>query len=193
MTTNGLTECGMCGAESVEMVADPIEVEYRGEMFSVTGIRRERCSACGEEFFAPGQTNAILKAAADQARRQKGLLTPDEIRELRTSLGLRQTDLEEILGVGPKTVTRWEKGTVVQAVTADRLMRVLRQEPELVSRLLSAQSQPRSSESRPACGESFIKAEWLMPEFFTPAGFEVLGSESVSKPDEVDVEYSLAA
>jgi len=68
-------------------------------------------------------------------RAARGLLTPDEIRDLRRSLGVAQAALERLLGVGPKTVVRWEKGTVFQSATADRLMRLLIAKPELVSLL----------------------------------------------------------
>jgi hypothetical protein len=40
-----------------------------------------------------------------------------------------------LLGTGPKTVVRWEKGTVFQSATADKLMRLLAAKPDLVSLL----------------------------------------------------------
>jgi HTH-type transcriptional regulator / antitoxin MqsA len=74
----------------------------------------------------------LQKAAVDQVRDAQGLLRPDEIRALRAALGgISQTRLEHLLGVGAKTVVRWEKGTVFQSATADRLMRLLRAMPEL--------------------------------------------------------------
>jgi hypothetical protein len=35
--------------------------------------------------------------------------------------------------VGAKSVTRWERGTIVQPQTADRLMRILAAHPELLA------------------------------------------------------------
>jgi len=52
---------------------------------------------------------------------------------------MSQAAFEELLGVGPKTVIRWEKGTVFQGATADRLMRLLRTQPELARVLASGE------------------------------------------------------
>lgn len=85
-----------------------------------------RCSECGEELYLPGQMDAAQMRASAAIREAEGLLQPDEIRALRQSLGLSQTALERLIGAGPKTVVRWEKGTVFQQATADTLLRLLR-------------------------------------------------------------------
>ncbi len=71
------------------------------------------------------------------SRVARGLLTPDEIREIRRSFAMSQAAFEDLLGAGPKTVVRWEKGSVFQSATADRLMRLMRMQPGL-SRALSS-------------------------------------------------------
>jgi HTH-type transcriptional regulator/antitoxin MqsA len=68
-------------------------------------------------------------------RREEGLLMPDEIREIRQRYGLSQADLERLIGAGPKTVVRWERGTTFQNRTADTLLRVLRDHPEVMAEL----------------------------------------------------------
>jgi hypothetical protein len=45
--------------------------------------------------------------------------------------------LENLLGVGSKTVVRWEKGTVFQSATADRLMRLILRVPAVMGILAS--------------------------------------------------------
>ena len=98
----------------------------------VAGIPHGLCSGCGETYLGIDEMEQLQKAAVDQAREAQGLLRPDEIRALRGALGdISQTRLEHLLGVGAKTVVRWEKGTVFQGATADRLMRLLRAMPEL--------------------------------------------------------------
>ncbi len=47
-------------------------------------------------------------------------------------LGLSQHAFEQLLGVGPKTVVRWEKGTVFQNKATDSLLRVVERFPEVV-------------------------------------------------------------
>jgi HTH-type transcriptional regulator/antitoxin MqsA len=95
-----------------------------------------RCSGCGEAFYLPGQMDATLSRASEAIRKREGLLTPVEIRTIRIRLGLSQHGFEQLLGVGPKTVVRWEKGTVFQNRATDSLLRVVAEFPE-VARFLA--------------------------------------------------------
>jgi HTH-type transcriptional regulator/antitoxin MqsA len=94
-----------------------------------------RCPGCGETFTVGVMGDETLRRAAAAVRREDGLLAPDEIRELRASYGLTQANLEKLINSGEKTVVRWERGTVAQNATADTLLRVLRDHPEVVARL----------------------------------------------------------
>ncbi len=90
----------------------------------------QRCAVCGETYYAPGDMDAVHRAAADVVRKSEGLLSPEEIRELRESLQLSQAAFERLIGAGAKTVVRWERGTIFQSKVTDTLMRVLRAVPE---------------------------------------------------------------
>lgn len=144
--------CLCCGANAVVLVDDPIEVEFRDKTYLVPGIVRERCAICGAELMEPGQTDKALRMAADIARREKGLLSPEQIRQMRRELGLTQRGLEEILGTGEKTVVRWEKGTVFQSASADRMMRAIWRHPEIIPILTGAENlpTPRSTARSPS-------------------------------------------
>jgi HTH-type transcriptional regulator/antitoxin MqsA len=125
------SRCPECGGKISESLG-PLEVPLRGQSVKVDGIPHGVCSGCGETYLGIDEMEQLQKAAVDQARQAQGLLRPDEIRSLRVALGnISQTRLEHLLGVGAKTVVRWEKGTVFQSATADRLMRLLRAMPEL--------------------------------------------------------------
>lgn len=128
------TTCAACG-EAVEACAETIAVELRGVTVRVDGVEHGRCRSCGEVYLTLDGANAVQLEAARRLRRARGLLTPDEIRAIRTSLRLTQAGFERLLGTGPKTVVRWEKGTVFPSATADRLMRLLAARPELASLL----------------------------------------------------------
>lgn len=129
-------ECGGSVSESLE----PVEVPLRGQSVKVAGVPHGLCDRCGEVYLGIDRMEHLQKAAVDQVREAQGLLRPDEIRALRVALGdISQTRLEHVLGVGAKTVVRWEKGTVFQSATADRLMRLLRAMPELAGLLESGE------------------------------------------------------
>jgi len=96
-----------------------------------------RCAGCGEVYLVPGEMTELQRRAAEITRRADGLLSPDEIRNIRGAYGVSQDAFEQLINAGPKTVTRWERGTVCQNGTADTLMRILRDNPELTARLAS--------------------------------------------------------
>ena len=89
-----------------------------------------RCAACEEAYYAPGQMDSTLRRASEAIRNEEGLMSPQDIRAIRERLGLTQHAFEKLLGVGPKTVVRWEKGTVFQNRSTDSLLRVIDALPE---------------------------------------------------------------
>jgi len=112
--------------------SDPIPFELRGETLMVPDVEHSTCERCGEVVVDLDGVARLQHEAVRQYKEARGLLTPDEIKVIRRSLGLWQTAFEHLLGIGPKTVVRWERGTVLQSATADRLMRLVRELPEAV-------------------------------------------------------------
>jgi len=121
----------MCGGR-LESLAERREVKVGNRSARVMD-QFSRCAACAEEFYAPGQMDAALRLASDVIRRDEGLLLPEQIRQLREGLGLSQRAFERLLGVGPKTVVRWEKGSVFQNRATDSLLRVVAGFPQVAA------------------------------------------------------------
>ena len=94
-----------------------------------------RCDRCGETFYDGEMTTESFRRMAAAIRAEDGLLAPDEIVGLRKKYGLTQAQLERLIGAGSKTVVRWERGTVCQNRTADTLLRVLLEHPDVVASL----------------------------------------------------------
>jgi putative zinc finger/helix-turn-helix YgiT family protein len=113
----------------------PLVEQFREGAFEVPGFAHERCDACGETLVPADRLEEVERAAVAIARADLGRLSSDEIHQLRHDLGLTQAALEAQLGVGAGTVGRWERGTVLQGATADRLMRILWAHPELMPEL----------------------------------------------------------
>jgi HTH-type transcriptional regulator / antitoxin MqsA len=115
--------CYACGSDAA-IVCEPREV-WIGQRNATVPGKFVRCPSCAEEYFLPGQMEALQKAASEAIRRAENLLTSLEIRTFRERLGLSQAEFESLLGVGPKTAVRWEKGTVFQSAAVDTLIRLL--------------------------------------------------------------------
>jgi HTH-type transcriptional regulator / antitoxin MqsA len=124
-------ECPICGAPSA-LVHERRPMRIGGRTVEVEDTFY-RCPECGEAFYAGGMADDALRRATAAIRAEDGLLPPGEIAALRRRYGLTQAALERLIGAGPKTVVRWERGTVSQNRTADTLLRVLRHHPAVVA------------------------------------------------------------
>lgn len=122
--------CPICGSEALKHMTG----EYRfdpppnipGGTIVVSATNWLTCHSCGEDILSHD-----LEEAIDVARYQRlGLLSPGEIRKVRTKTGLSSVDMAHLLGVGEKTYTRWETGRSVQNKANDNLIRFIDKNPK---------------------------------------------------------------
>jgi HTH-type transcriptional regulator/antitoxin MqsA len=132
--------CYVCDG-SAELTRGPREVRLADQVVTVEA-EFMRCRDCGELYYLPGQMREIQRAAAEQVRVFDGLLPPSEILAFRERYGLSQAALEQLIHAGPKTVGRWERGTVCQSGSADTLLRLLIDNPTLVAKLAKERGVP---------------------------------------------------
>ena len=76
------------------------------------------------EFVSAGMMDRNLLEAKDIYRKEKGLLTSKEIKQIRKKYGLTQVEFSFLLGLGEVTITRYEK-KLIQDETYDRIMRLV--------------------------------------------------------------------
>lgn len=81
-----------------------------------------KCVDCGEEYLTHEQSMAHSRARAAAVRAAGALMSPEQVRNARSALGFTQAQFELALGVGPKTVVRWERGTVAPSQAANGLL-----------------------------------------------------------------------
>jgi HTH-type transcriptional regulator / antitoxin MqsA len=127
------SRCHVCGGE-MDHVHEDAEIQI-GNRTAVVGVSRSRCKDCGEIFYTPEEMDAAQMAAAEQLRKEDNLLGPADIRDIRAQYDLTQAQLEKLLGVGPKTVVRWERGTVFQSRSTDVLLRLIHDLPSVFEHL----------------------------------------------------------
>lgn len=120
--------CAHCDGEAVG-VREERSVTV-GRRSAIVEVDFARCNDCRGEFFLAGQLELAQRKASDAIRRAEGLQLAGEIRAIRQRLGLSQLQFERLLGVGPKTVVRWEGGTVFQNRATDSLLRLVDALPE---------------------------------------------------------------
>lgn len=120
--------CPVCGGEA-RLTREVGPVTILGRSVEVED-EYYRCANCGEQVYRPGMMDAVLRRATARIREEDGLLTPEQVREVRRKYGLTQPEFERLLGVGTNTIVRWERGTVPQNAAADSLLRLLDEFPE---------------------------------------------------------------
>jgi HTH-type transcriptional regulator/antitoxin MqsA len=129
MSVNQL-DCAICGSLSARPMSEKRQVII-GRRRTTTQDEYIRCDACGAEYATPEQVERTQQRAVAQIRTEEGLLTPQDIRRIREKYCLSQARLELLLRTGPKTVVRWERGTVFQSAAADTLLRLLDDDPAI--------------------------------------------------------------
>ena len=72
-------------------------------------IKARRCEACGEATFT-SEALERFELQADMKLARSGEITGEGFRLLRKALGLRATELAELVGAAPETISRWETG-----------------------------------------------------------------------------------
>ena len=95
-----------------------IETIVRTEIYPVKGnpitinAKVGVCDDCGQDVWITENENQNLTLAYNAYRKQFGLLLPEEIRKIREKYGTSQVTFAKILGLGEKTITRYENGSI---------------------------------------------------------------------------------
>jgi hypothetical protein len=104
-------------------------------------LRVPRCGNCGELVFSNDACDQIYAAF----RAQLHLLTPEQIRTHRRTLGLTEKELADRLKVSEELVVGWEEGRRIQSGAIDCLLRGYFGVPQLRAFLAGMQHNPDSN------------------------------------------------
>ncbi|MDA3935011.1 MAG: type II toxin-antitoxin system MqsA family antitoxin [Gammaproteobacteria bacterium] len=107
--------------------------DYKGNALTVDGLQCWVCDHCESEIIRADQIRHGDKLFADARRRFDGLLTGDDIVQLRKKLGLTQHQAADLFGGGANAFSKYERGDVTQSVAMDRLMRIVARFPALLA------------------------------------------------------------
>jgi HTH-type transcriptional regulator / antitoxin MqsA len=127
-------KCPLCGEGELKRELRAVPYTYRGTTVEVEQPG-DWCSACGEGALSVEDMAATAKACHDMIATKEGLLTCDEIRRIRTKLGLSQADAAELFGGGVNAFSRYERGVTMQPRALDQLLRLLDRHPNQVEEL----------------------------------------------------------
>lgn len=108
--TRWLTKCVQCGGDELRETRATEGRTVAGVEFALE-LEALECAKCGETYVdAPVLERAEVAIAAELGR--LGVLKGEAFKFMRKALGLRGTDLAELLDVTGDTVSRWERDVV---------------------------------------------------------------------------------
>ena len=121
----GTSICCMCGSSNVETENKEHTFPYgvgkaQVELSATVPVRV--CKSCGFQFMDSLGGEACHDAVCKHLR----VMTPKQIRALRKMHNLTQADFAKITGLGEATLSRWERGVVVQNQACDNYLYLLR-------------------------------------------------------------------
>lgn len=104
--------CENCECETETKVIRKIESwKVLGESIEYeTDVRI--CAVCGEEIFDDQLDDRTMKAVYNIYRSNHGMLSAEEIKDIRLKYGLSQRTMAKLLGWSDKTVARYENGSL---------------------------------------------------------------------------------
>jgi len=120
--------CPECGRGTVRTTrVHNYKTKIKGFPFLVDEAVIGVCDHCHAESFAPAETTRWEAAFQQSLEGQHAFLTPNEIRTLRTNMGLSLEDFARLMGCTRQSVMAWEhpERTTPPSRMADLLLRVL--------------------------------------------------------------------
>ena len=140
---NSAATCPQCAADAITTFQHLVTFRYGSGESAVdlsVNLPLRRCGSCELEFI-DAEAEGLKH---DAVCKHLGVLSPDEIRQIRKSYGMTRATFAEVTGLGEATLNRWENGIMVQTLANDRYMRLLAR-PEIMNRLRSRGSVVRTS------------------------------------------------
>ena len=128
--------CPICGAGQLHLHSEPIAVEHLGQQGTIES-HYAVCDACGSEQAGAAEARFNKRAMIAFKKRVQGLLTGNEVRELRKRWELSQEEAAKAFGGGPVAFSKYEADDVMQSDAMDKLLRLAAEVPAALDKLLA--------------------------------------------------------
>ncbi len=115
------TSCVMCGSDSLRLDASAKTVEIDGIAAEVP-FHMHWCESCGGEMALNEDLRFNARAMRQVRKKHYGLLTGEQVRQVRKLLGLNQNQAAKLFGGGPVAFSKYENDEITQSEAMDRLI-----------------------------------------------------------------------
>jgi putative zinc finger/helix-turn-helix YgiT family protein len=117
-------QCPNCGGTNIETIEKEHTFTYGtdGDVEQITAkVPAKKCLDCGFRYLDAAAHEKCHEALCDHL----GVMSPSKIKGLRMYLGLTQSEFAKITGLGEATLSRWERGLVIQNKAYDNYLYLL--------------------------------------------------------------------
>ncbi len=123
--------CPLCDNQEITLTWTNQIIDYgTGEKATEIPVRVPvlYCELCDFEYL--DKYGAMVKHEA--VCRYHGILTPNEIKQIRKSLGYTKEGFAKLTKIGIASLNRWESGSGMQSHSHDNYLRLLQTNPDLI-------------------------------------------------------------
>ena len=125
----------VCPETGRPMIRDtrPMTINYKGKSATIQ-MPGWYCDESGESVHT-GEDMKVSDAALRELKNGVDLLNAQEVKRIRTKIGLTQREAGAIFGGGPNAFQKYEQGTVTVSKPMSNLLRLVEKHPEEVEEL----------------------------------------------------------
>lgn len=117
--------CAMCGSKNISTKEEDYVFTYGIDEKSVqltAHVPIKYCEGCGYNWLDYVAQELCHEAVC----RHEGVMNPTEIKKLRKENGLTQVQFSHITKIGEATLSRWERGVLIQNEAYDNYLYLIR-------------------------------------------------------------------
>jgi len=122
-------------------------LSYGGQSLTLHGMKGDFCPECGEGVWDEESYRRYTEAQSALVRATKEDVSAD-IRRIRKSLKLTQTELSEVVGIGKVAFSRYERGETRPPAPLVKLLKLVERHPDLLAEM-SPSKFPRNEPHSP--------------------------------------------
>lgn len=127
-------KCPDCGHPEMVTKTRDETLSYGNQSLTLHKMHGEFCPACGEGIWDAESYRRYTEAQSALLRAVKGDISAD-IRRIRKSLKLTQTELAEAFGVGKVAFSRYERGETRPPAPLVKLLKLVERHPDLLTEM----------------------------------------------------------
>lgn len=125
--------CETCKCQrEITIEERPATYNFRKEPFEIIE-KYAKCTVCDEDVYDEDTANQTLEQLS-QLYKSKHSFTAEDIKKIRKTIGLTQSQFAKVLNMGEATIKRYESGTSLPDATQLGILKMLQSNPGLIMR-----------------------------------------------------------